>query len=134
MLSLTVVRQLWSFLIISVRYMNLQRSDTFSTARTTNPLITRPMLQQLHHAYHKTFGKPLDLSINPWIENLNAVIDSSQAAMGFFAHFREVYEQRASRESLGLVARLPMHAAQHHHPIAQAFTTKNQIFFIDDQD
>ena len=55
---------------------------------------------------------------NPLIQNLNADIDSSQAAMGFFAHFREVYEQRASRESLGLVARLPMHAAQHHYPIA----------------
>ena len=34
--------------------------------------------------------------------------------MGFFAHFREVYEQRAWRESLGLVARLPMHAASNH--------------------
>ena len=39
---------------------------------------------------------------------------SNRAAMGFFAHFREVYEQRASRESLGLVARLPMHAASNH--------------------
>ena len=39
---------------------------------------------------------------------------SNRAAMGFFAHFREVYEQRAWRESLGLVARLPMHAASNH--------------------